>query len=53
MAGWQAKCQARLWAGCKTGLWVKCVMLKEGSMHLGVNFPKRTIKYANKYIYIR
>ena len=50
-AGWQPKRQAGLWAGCKTGLWEKCVMRKEGLMRLGVNLPKWTIKSANKYIY--
>ena len=43
MAGWQAEHQV--------GSWAKCVMRKEGWTHFGVNFPKRTIKYANEYTY--
>ena len=43
--------QADGWVECQAGSWAGHMVWKEGWMRFGVNFPKQTIKSANKYTY--
>ena len=49
--GWWDKCQAGSWAVHQDGSWAERMVRKEGWIHFIVNFPKWTIKYANKHTY--